>query len=210
MAQKTTGIYQLTQIPALYATFQRMLGGDRARQGLVADHIRPKPGERVLDLGCGSAAILPYLGEVDYVGIDLNPEHIAQARATHGDRGTFHSGDFGSLPVDRKNTFDLVLCLGILHHLDDIRMSELVAMARGYLAPGGRFIAVDPVFEDGQPPIARWLAKLDSGKCVRTAPQYAALIASAFECCTTTVRHDLLQVPYSHCICSATVGAARA
>jgi hypothetical protein len=56
-------------------------------------------------------------------------------------------------------------------------------MARAYLPPGGRFTAVDPVFEDGRPLIAQWLAKLDSGERVRTAPPYAALIASAFECC---------------------------
>lgn len=208
MVQKTSGIYQLTQIPALYAAFQRMLGGERARQELVASHIRPATGARVLDFGCGSGAILPYLGPVEYVGIDLNADHIAQARAVFGDRGTFYAGDFGSLPVEQHGTFDLVVCLGVLHHLDDARVHELVMMARRYLAADGRFVAVDPVFEPGQALIAHWLAKLDSGQCVRTAPQYAELVKGGFGNSTTTVRHDLLSLPYSHCITSANATTA--
>ena len=204
MVQKTTGLYRLTQIPMLYDGFQRMLGGRRSRTKLVAEYIRPKSGDNVLDLGCGPASILPCLGKVSYVGIDLNGDHIEKARADHGAAGSFHAGDFASLQTDLKGTFDLVLCLGFLHHIDDRRVLELARLAREYLAPGGRFFAIDPVFADGQPKIARWLAANDSGRCVRTASAYRNLVAPAFGNCETHVRHDLLRVPYSHCISTAT------
>lgn len=203
MSQRTTGFYKLTQVPLVYEAFQSLLGAKRSRRALVDDYVRPIAGASVLDFGCGSAAILPYLGAVSYVGIDLNADHIGQAQATYGDKGRFHAGDFASLKGELAGTFDLVICLGLLHHLEDARVVELSQLAHDYLAPGGRFIAVDPVFGDNQAWIARRLAAADSGQCVRTAEGYRGLVGQAFARCDTHVRHDLLRVPYSHCITEA-------
>jgi SAM-dependent methyltransferase len=145
-------------LPRIYEAFQRALGGHGSRQKLVDGFIGHQQGVRVLDLGCGSGAILPYLGKVSYVGIDLNAAHIARARNRYGDRGCFHSGDFASLKSETAGTFDLELCLGLLHHLDDRRVEELGRLAHAYLAPAARFLAVDLVFTEDQPWIARLLA----------------------------------------------------
>lgn len=204
MSQKTRGLYRLLQVPLFYEALQSALGAGRTRQLLVEQYIRPKRLDRVLDLGCGPAAILPLLKEVAYIGIDLNPAHIASAQLAHGDRGTFHVGDFTHRRLDLGESFDIVLCIGLLHHLEDQRVVELAQLARDYLSPGGRLITVDPVFADGQSIFARQLARADSGQCVRTAQGYGALLEMAFEDCVTYVRHDLLRVPYSHCITVAT------
>lgn len=202
MAQKTTGAYALTQVPKFYELFQSVLGADRSRRTLVAEHIRPRPGDRVLDIGCGPAAILPYLGAVAYVGYDPNPDHVARAQAAYAGRGRFVVGDASQVEaVD--GSFDLVLCLGLLHHLDDDAVVSLAAIARAKLAPGGRFVAVDPVFAPGQHWIARRLAAADSGQNVRAADGYRRLVGQAFPNVHTDVRHNLLRVPYSHCITTA-------
>lgn len=204
MSQKTRGLYRLTQVPLLYEALQSALGAGRSRQLLVEQYIRPNRFDRVLDLGCGPAAILPLLKEVTYIGIDLNPAHISSAQLAHGDRGTFHVGDFTHRRLDLGESFDIVLCIGLLHHLEDQRAIELAQLARDYLSPGGRLITIDPVFADGQSIFARQLARADSGQCVRTEQGYRALLEMAFEDCVTHVRHDLLRVPYSHCITVAT------
>ena len=203
MSQKTTGLYRLTQISSVYEAFQQLLGGAKARKAVADQYICAKPGARVLDLGCGPSAILPLLGDVDYFGIDANPDHIASAKAQYGKRGRFIADDFACLKAEHGGSFDLVLCLGLMHHLEDSRVTELATLARGYLAPGGRFIAVDPVFEDGQPMVARWLAAADSGQNVRYEAGYRDLVGAVFGRCETNVRHDLLRVPYSHCITTA-------
>ena len=61
------------------------------RKTVVRDHIKPRDGETVLDIGCGPATMLPYLGQVTYTGIDLNPAYIETAKTQFGDRGTFVS-----------------------------------------------------------------------------------------------------------------------
>lgn len=202
MAQKTSGAYALTQVPRLYELLQTLLGADSSRRALVADYVRPRPGDRVLDIGCGPAAILPYLGDVSYTGVDLNPDHITQAKQRFAGRGHFIHGDAsGAQAVE--GVFDLVLCLGLLHHLDDDAVASLATTARSKLAPDGRFVAVDPVFAPGQPWIAKRLAVNDSGQNVRDAEGYRQLVLGVFPNARTEVRHNLLRVPYSHCITTA-------
>lgn len=204
MSQRTFGLYRLVQFPHLYEAIQSALGARRSRQQLVDQYICPGQNSRVLDLGCGPSAIRPFLGDISYVGIDLNPAHIDRARLDHGDGGRFHVGDFGSLRDELEESFDTVLCIGLLHHLDDHRVTELCQLAYDYLISGGRLVTVDPVFQDGQARIARWMAAADSGECVRTEADYRELLAPHFEQCQTHVRHDLLRIPYSHCIMIAT------
>ena len=75
---------------------------------------------------------------------------------------------------------------------------------RGYLKPGGRFIAVDPLIEHPQSRVARLLVRLDRGKFVRTCDGYAELARSAFEAFSVEPCRDLLRVPYSHAITRCT------
>lgn len=203
MSQRTTGVYRLTQISALYSAFQRALGGERTVRLLVDELIRPQPGSHILDLGCGPASIRPAMGGVAYVGIDLNPDHIARAQAVKAPSDRLHVGDFASLTGELSGSFDQVLCIGLLHHLDDERLREVGRLARAYLKPGGRFFAIDPVFEERQNPIAWLLAKLDSGQHVRDAAGYRSVLEKDFPSVETVVRRDLLKVPYSHCITTA-------
>ena len=79
MAQVNKGVRSILALPSMYNLFQTMMGAPAARQKLVRDHIRPEPGERILDVGCGPGKILDDLPEVRYVGSDLSEAYIAQA-----------------------------------------------------------------------------------------------------------------------------------
>ncbi len=200
MSQRISGLYRLTQIPFVYSTFQNMLGADGSRRELVSAYIRPQPGERVLDFGCGPGTMLPYLGDVVYTGIDLNADHIATAKTQFGDRAAFHAGDIETLDKDIHGPFDLAICVGVLHHLDDSQVDSLCRIVFDRLAPQGRFVTVDPAFVEGQNAIARWLASRDSGQSVRAPEGYSQRIRQFFPSVEVSVRHNLLRVPYTHCI----------
>jgi SAM-dependent methyltransferase len=197
--ETNTGLRAILARPAVYALWARLVGGERARTALVHDYIRPHPGARILDLGCGPADLLPFLGDVSYVGIDHSAEYIESARARHGARADLRVGDVGALDDDLHD-FDIVTVIGVLHHIDDASARRLFASAAAALKPGGRCVALDGTFVRGQSRASRAIIRADRGQHVRTPPAYAALADEAFTSICTVARHDLLRMPYTHCI----------
>src|SRR5262245_54094777 len=132
----------LLATPALFRTFKRLITRARGADEFVHRHIRPWPGARILDIGCGLGAILEDLPSVDYDGFDVDAAYIASARRNYGDRGRFHCEDVRRLDV-KENAYDIVLAIGVLHHLDDDEARTLVALAWRALVPGGRLVTFD-------------------------------------------------------------------
>lgn len=206
-AHVTRGLRRVLEAPAVYRFLQRRLGTDCGRRCFVRDFIRPFAGARLLDVGCGPAAILGALPpEVDYVGCDLNPAYIRSARETYGARGQFFCADLTGADSLAGNAggFDIILASALLHHLDDDAASRLCAGAHALLKPGGRLITLDGVYVPGQPWLARYLLAKDRGQAVRTPEGYLRLLGSWSGEVQATVRSDLMIVPYTHFIMVAT------
>ncbi len=101
-------------------------------------------GGRVLDLGCGTggnlerllALGLPFSG---YVGVDLSPQMLAQARAKLGGeaRAEFRELDLVNEPLP-PGDFDLVISTWVFEHLED--SVPVVTKAWQSLAPKGRML----------------------------------------------------------------------
>ncbi|HYG65837.1 MAG TPA: class I SAM-dependent methyltransferase, partial [Thermoanaerobaculia bacterium] len=138
-AHRSRGLYRLLEPAAAYELLQRLVGAGPARGRFVQEILRPRPGDRLLDIGCGAGGLLDALPDhVAYVGYDLNPRYIESARRRHGARGEFHQARAGEPPAEMlAGTFDLVVAKSILHHLDDREAGELMEVARRALKPGG-------------------------------------------------------------------------
>jgi SAM-dependent methyltransferase len=202
VSETTTGVRAILSRPAAYELWSRLVGGDRGRRTLVRDYVRPWPGARLLDVGCGPGELVPYLGDVQYVGIDVSPDYIAQAGRAHMG-AEFRIGDATALDPDLRD-FDIVVAFGVVHHLDDDSAVRAFAHLATALAPGGRAVTVDPVLVPYQHALARRLILWDRGNHPRREDEYAKLARTAFEDVRTSVRHDLLRIPYTHCIVEAT------
>ena len=115
------------------------------------------------------------------------------------ERGRFIVGGIDQ-PFSFSEQFDAVMALGVLHHLDDGEVAELMRKAERHLRPGGRLITVDPCFVEGQGIIAKTLAEQDRGKFVRAPDEYQAAAQRVFSKTEMAVRSDLLRLPYTHTI----------
>ena len=189
--------------PAVYRFFGRVIGGSKARAVFVKEYIRPREQDKVLDIGCGPADILDYLPEVNYLGFDISEEYIHAARKHFKRRGRFLCAKV-SKDVLSESSFDIVLAIGIVHHLNDQDALQLFDLAQTSLKPGGRLITLDGCYIEGQSRIERYIVARDRGQYVRTEEKYRELASQSFMDVHVDVRHDLLPIPYSHIIAECT------
>jgi SAM-dependent methyltransferase len=198
--QITQGIRSVLSIPNIYSIFGLVIGGPSCRTTFVREYVRPKSGDRILDIGCGPGDIVPYLPNVEYVGFDVSQEYIEAARSRFGHRATFICDQVNTTTFKEQSSFDIVLAVGILHHLDDAEALQLFHRAQTALKPGGRLITFDGVFVANQSPCARYIISKDRGQNVRTKKGYMRIASQVFSNITVSIRHDLLRIPYTHII----------
>ena len=178
----------------------RFLASPRSGAVLVHEYIKPQNGQSFLDVGCGPAGILDLLPEISYVGIDQNENYINYATNKYGAKGTFICAGVDQLNDYGLKTFDRIIIIGVMHHLDDAQLTRLMKSLKDRLNHNGMLITFDPAYEDKQNLIAKFLAKNDRGKFVRTKDQYLKFVRSAFSVERADLHHDLLRVPYTHLI----------
>jgi SAM-dependent methyltransferase len=196
MAEITTGLRSILSLPVIYELVQSIFGGRSERRVMVDRFIRPKPGDHILDIGCGPAQILALMPDVQYVGYDPSVRYIEHARKKFGSRGQFFVGRFEADDLTKHEPFDIGILIGVLHHLNDIEATNLLALLRSALKPGARLVTEDPVLIENQNAIARALIKWDRGRNVRTASEYRGLAAAHFGTIRETVIH-MKMPPYT-------------
>jgi ubiquinone/menaquinone biosynthesis C-methylase UbiE len=127
-----------------------MFGRERAFREKVLQLARLKPGESVLDVGCGTGTLAiaakRHVGTSGTVhGIDASPEMIARAEKKAGKAGAevfFKNAAAQALPFPGAQ-FDAVLTTAMLHHLPRKARQQCAGEMRRVLKPGGRVLAVE-------------------------------------------------------------------
>lgn len=142
-----------------------LLGNEQSLREMTAELAQVKPGDQVLDVGCGTGSLTIAAkikagptGQVH--GIDVAPEMIDVAHRKAVKKGLDIDFQIGLIEDIRfpDNQFDIVLSSLMLHHLPaDLKLKGFAEIYR-VLKPGGRFLAVD--FEPPTNPLLRHLTHL--------------------------------------------------
>ncbi|MGH9670107.1 MAG: class I SAM-dependent methyltransferase [Terriglobales bacterium] len=148
-----------------------------------------RPGERVLDLGCGAgwaSRILARLvgegpqGHGQVVGVDISDEMIRRARAASRDFDNlmFVWGSAQQLPWE-ENFFDRVLSVESFYYYPD--QDRVLHELFRVMAPRGRLFILINLYKDN-PHSLRWMEELKVPVHARSEAEYIELLKShAFE-----------------------------
>src|SRR4051794_27974256 len=111
------------------------------RRALLVDAARP--GERVLDLGCGAGRFVAALRDAgaDPVGVELADAALDRARRNVPGADFRRLTDDGEIPLE-DGSVDLVWCSEVLEHVLDT--ARLLSEARRVLRTGGRLLVTTP------------------------------------------------------------------
>jgi cyclopropane-fatty-acyl-phospholipid synthase len=119
----------------------------RRKLDYVCRKLRLKPGEHLLDIGCGWGGLVMHAAReygVNALGVTLsqNQAELAQERiraAGLGDRCRVEMGDYRE--VDERERFDKLVSVGMYEHVAREALGDYFAHARRLLRPRGVFLA---------------------------------------------------------------------
>jgi len=104
------------------------------------------PYENILDFGCGSGVMLPFLAQhgrqVTAIDIDLLPLESLKKHIPLAENVRVLDANQTALPQLTPKSFDLINALDVLEHVDDLSttLSDLLSL----LKPGGRLVISGP------------------------------------------------------------------
>ncbi len=130
----------------------------RTKLDLVCRKLRLRPGDRLLDVGCGWGALIMHAAReygATALGITLSDAQASYARARIAaarlaDRCRIEIRDYRALPPDSE--FDKIASVGMIEHVGLDRLPEYFACLHRALAPGGLFLNHGIVSVDGARP----------------------------------------------------------
>jgi trans-aconitate 2-methyltransferase len=110
--------------------------------------VRPIPGGRAVDLGCGTGELTVELhdriGSAETVGVDNSPEMLRGAEEVHHRGVTFRAGDIA--PFEDRGAWDVVLANASLQWVPD--HADVLARWTASLRPGGQLAVQVPANSD--------------------------------------------------------------
>lgn len=157
-AEQTKYLDEALHADARYERVSPPLLGSKIRNDMLREFLAPAPGDRVVDLGCGSGRALLWNRDLgaDLFGIDISPYFSADARRDV----SLLLGDLRRLPF-ADGTFHKAWSLDVLEHLSPDALHGMLVEAGRVLTPGGELFVYTHVRKNA--PIAaglRWINAL--------------------------------------------------
>jgi SAM-dependent methyltransferase len=136
--------YDEAFVETMAAAYLEQTPWTRLRLEAIEALVEPKPGDRVLDLGCAAGALTDFLSRrgCDVLGVDSEARAVAKARSLFPEL-RFVEADVTELPF-APGSFDKAVAGDLVEHLDDATLEAMLGEVRRVLVPGGALSIYTP------------------------------------------------------------------
>jgi cyclopropane-fatty-acyl-phospholipid synthase len=115
---------------------------------IICRKLRLKPGQRLLDIGCGWGGLVMYAAQhygVDAKGITLSRPQALLAKqriasANLSDRCRVEVQDYRMVPADDRHGYEALVSVGMFEHVGAAKLPSYFTQAWHLLKPGGVFL----------------------------------------------------------------------
>jgi 2-polyprenyl-3-methyl-5-hydroxy-6-metoxy-1,4-benzoquinol methylase len=127
----------------------------------------------VLDVGCGIGQFSD-ITKGEYLGVDLNRDFVLRASKVNSAANVkFRCVNVKDLSLEGKK-FEVVLLIGILHHLDESTSRSLLSLLKDVTE---QYLVVMEVIQEQTNFLGRWIKDNDRGEFVRRHQELFTMIA---------------------------------
>ncbi len=134
---------RLKALTGLYDPVVALTTRERTFKRELLRELNPQPGDRILDLGCGTGTLALMIKrsqpQVEVDGLDADPVMLARAQRKSAEAGlpmSFQTGMAQNLPYE-DGAFDAVVSSLFFHHLEREQKIAAFNEIHRVLAPGG-------------------------------------------------------------------------
>jgi len=130
-----------------YCNAERVVIWESLRRGYVSEQevvtfksllgARLNEDSAILEVACGSGRYTPFLDTPHYIGLDISPVMISQARLNYPTK-QFMQGDAFNMAFSQR--FDIVFCCRFIHHYSKPQIEQFFTITNTALKDGGFFV----------------------------------------------------------------------
>lgn len=146
---------------------------------IIHKELQIKNGAKILDIGCGTGILAPLFSNTNYIGIDIDEKLIDFANKRYPNKFKLMNGDKINFP---NSLFDVILIIGVIHHLDNKTSIKVFSQMKKVLKKYGMILIIEAI-----PPIdsynyfGHFLRALDKGHNIRYLEEYEYMFRKYFK-----------------------------
>ncbi len=115
---------------------------EKKRLSIIKRMMDAKPGERILEVGCGGGHVLSMFRDAKLTGVDVSGEMLAKAKENlAGYDVELKKGDIAELGLEDRS-FDGIVCTEVLEHVVD--PDHVLTQIQRLVKPTGRVVITFP------------------------------------------------------------------